>query len=72
MLTQATTANATMVTGAKKFTKRMEEDGWKKVAKGRIEKKGRSGSRERNRRVLEVIHGNRGKGGKGKGREREG
>ena len=69
LLTQATTANATVVTGAKILTKRMKEDGWRRVEGGRIVKTGRDGSGERMRKVMGEIHGNRGRSGKGKERE---
>ena len=63
LLTQATTANATVVTGAKRLTKRMLEDGWRKVKGGGIVKEGRDKGREENRKVLGMIHGNRGRRG---------
>jgi len=69
LLTQATTANAAMVTGGKKLTRRIEEDGWKRVKGGRIGRKGKDESRERNRKMIGEIHGNRGRGRKGRERE---
>jgi len=69
LLTQATTANATVVTGAKKLTKRMVEDGWRKVEDGRIVKRGKDGREERIKRVMGEIHGNRGRCRKGKEKE---
>lgn len=38
LLTQGTTANATVVKGAKRLSKRVMEDGWKKVERRRVEK----------------------------------
>jgi len=68
LLTQATTPNASVVTGAKRLSKRMVEDGWKKVDQGRVVKNGVDKGRGENGRILGLIHGHRGKGkGKGKG-----
>jgi len=38
LLTQGTTANATVVKAAKRLSKRVIEDGWKKVERRRVEK----------------------------------
>ena len=63
LLTQVTTANATVVTGATRLSKRMMEDGWKKVEGRGIVKEGKDKEREENRRVLGMIHRNRGREG---------
>jgi len=62
LLTQATTSNASVVTGAKRLSKRMIEDGWRKVDQGRVVKNGIDKGRGGDRRVLGLINGNRGKG----------
>ena len=54
-----TTANATVLTGAKRLSKRMLEDEWRKVVGRGIVKERKDKGREENRRVLEMIHGNR-------------
>ena len=69
ILTQATTATTTVVTGAKRLTREMVKDGWERVKGGGIVKRGKDKGLEENRKVLGMLNGNRGKRyvGDGKG-----